>query len=161
VTNSIVSVEIAGQRYPIRSSLDVAAAFGVSGERQVTRFALAEGVTARVISSGRPVVVPQVSAEPMLRDRVIEGDRREATFVAAPILLNRRPVGARLPLRGLTANFLSGVCRMKCSWNRREWMNVSLVNATAWLAVAASSVAVTTDVYVPTGSRMPSVRRPS
>jgi Nif-specific regulatory protein len=75
-------------------SLDVAAAFGVAGERQVTRFALAEGVTARVITSGRPVVVPQVSAEPMLRDRVIEGDRREATFVAAPILLNRRPVGA-------------------------------------------------------------------
>ena len=23
---------------------------------------------------------------------------------------------------------------MKCSWNRREWMSVSLVNATAWLS---------------------------
>jgi Nif-specific regulatory protein len=76
--------------------LHVQAAHGVSLDRAGSRYGLAEGVTARVVESGKPVIVPQVSREPMLRDRLTrsESDRRDASFLCVPVVLNRKPVGA-------------------------------------------------------------------
>ncbi len=76
--------------------LHVQAAHGVSPDRVGARYGLGEGVTARVVESGKPVIVPQVSREPMLRDRVTRGDsdRRDASFICVPVTLNRKPVGA-------------------------------------------------------------------
>ena len=76
--------------------LHVDAAHGVPADRAGARYGLADGVTARVVESGKPVVVPQVSREPMFRDRAARGEfeRREESFIAVPIQLNRKPVGA-------------------------------------------------------------------
>jgi Nif-specific regulatory protein len=76
--------------------LHVDATHGVQADRAGARYGLAEGVTARVVESGKSVVVPQVSREPMFRDRLPrhEFDRREVSFVCVPIIVNRRPVGA-------------------------------------------------------------------
>jgi Nif-specific regulatory protein len=54
------------------------------------------GVTERVIDSAKAVVVPRVSQEPNLAPPATErsrGDQRELSFVAVPIMLNRRPTG--------------------------------------------------------------------
>ncbi len=60
------------------------AAHGLTADRAGARYGLADGVTARVVESGKPVVVPQVSREPMFRDRGLRGEfeRREESFIA-------------------------------------------------------------------------------
>jgi Nif-specific regulatory protein len=53
-----------------------------------------DAVARRVVDSGKPIVVPRVSEEPALAGTW--GDRARAerlTFVAVPVLLNRRPAG--------------------------------------------------------------------
>jgi Nif-specific regulatory protein len=76
--------------------LHVDAAHGLTADRAGARYGLADGVTARVVESGKPVVVPQISREPMFRERAGRGEfeRREESFIAVPIQLNRRTVGA-------------------------------------------------------------------
>jgi Nif-specific regulatory protein len=66
-----------------------------SGER--ARYRLGEGITGRVVESGKPVVVPQVSLEPMFLNRAGQRKSREAqnlTFICVPIIVNRKAVGA-------------------------------------------------------------------
>jgi Nif-specific regulatory protein len=61
------------------------------------RYRIGEGITGRVVESGKPIVVPQVSREPTLLRRASrrpELARHELSFICVPILLNRRAVGA-------------------------------------------------------------------
>ncbi|MEO7193097.1 MAG: sigma 54-interacting transcriptional regulator [Vicinamibacterales bacterium] len=76
--------------------LQVDATYGVQSDRAGLRYGLVDGVTARVVESAKPVIVPQVNREPMFRDRVPrnELDKREVSFVCVPILVNRKAVGA-------------------------------------------------------------------
>ncbi|ODS55396.1 MAG: sigma-54-dependent Fis family transcriptional regulator [Acidobacteria bacterium SCN 69-37] len=76
--------------------LHVEATYGVPADRAGARYGLAEGVTARVVESNRPVIVPQVSREPMFRDRLprSEFDTREVSFVCVPIPIHRKAIGA-------------------------------------------------------------------
>jgi Nif-specific regulatory protein len=52
---------------------------------------LGEGITGRVIESGKPIVIPQVSREPALLRR---RSGQEMSFISVPITLNRKAVGA-------------------------------------------------------------------
>src|SRR5499427_42796 len=48
------------------ADLKIQYAFGLSeGERQRGRYKVDEGVTGKVVASGRPIIVPQVSKEPL------------------------------------------------------------------------------------------------
>ena len=51
----------------------------------------------RVVDTGKPIVVPQVSREPMILNRVGQRkdlDKKDVTFVCVPFFVNNRPVGA-------------------------------------------------------------------
>jgi Nif-specific regulatory protein len=77
--------------------LCIEASVGLSNDGQSVRYLLGEGVTGRVVQTGKPVVVPQVSREPTFLNRA--GQRRysptwEITFVCVPILIHRKPVGS-------------------------------------------------------------------
>jgi Nif-specific regulatory protein len=77
--------------------IQVEAANGISPEGMKTRLVIGEGITGRVIESGKHVVVPQVSREPMLASRGAqkkEASRQEMTFMCVPVTLNRKAVGA-------------------------------------------------------------------
>jgi Nif-specific regulatory protein len=89
VRGAVALVNSAGQ-------LHVDATHGVQADRAGARYGLAEGVTARVVETGKSVVVPQVSREPTFRDRLPrhEIDKREVSFICVPIMLNRKTVGA-------------------------------------------------------------------
>ena len=67
-----------------------------SGVRRI-KYRIGEGITGRVVETGKPVVVPQVSREPMFLDRLgvrkTALSRQELTFICVPILVNRKPVG--------------------------------------------------------------------
>ncbi|HJU55451.1 MAG TPA: sigma 54-interacting transcriptional regulator [Pyrinomonadaceae bacterium] len=84
---------------PDSNDLYIAASHGVEdAAARRTRYQVGEGITGRVVQSGKPVIVPQVSLEPLFLDRL--GVRRrtlkqqELTFISVPILVNRRAVGA-------------------------------------------------------------------
>jgi Nif-specific regulatory protein len=79
--------------------LEIVASHGLDEikTRRVT-YKVGEGITGRVVQTGKPIVVPQVSREPMFIDRLgvrkkAQG-RQELTFVCVPILVNRKAVGA-------------------------------------------------------------------
>ncbi|HEV2669305.1 MAG TPA: nif-specific transcriptional activator NifA [Blastocatellia bacterium] len=76
--------------------LKIQYAYGLSeGERQRGRYKVDEGVTGKVVASGRPSVVPQVSKEPLFlyRTRKRSPDKEES-FICVPIKDRRKTVGA-------------------------------------------------------------------
>jgi Nif-specific regulatory protein len=67
---------------------------GSSGETPRSRTRAGDGMIGRVIETGRAVVVPQVSQEPLLQERGRRGEGRELSFICVPLSVNRRTVGA-------------------------------------------------------------------
>ena len=79
---------------PDSGHLYIAASSGLEPAGQRVRYRVGEGITGRVVASGRPVVVPQVSREPLFLHRAADRSRQETTFICVPILVNRQPAGA-------------------------------------------------------------------
>jgi Nif-specific regulatory protein len=76
--------------------LTVEAADGVEEPSHRIRYRVGEGITGRVVESGRPVVVPRVSREPELLHRAwrrVELSKGELSFVCVPILIDGKAVG--------------------------------------------------------------------
>jgi Nif-specific regulatory protein len=66
------------------------------GDVSRVRYQVGEGITGRVVQSGKPIVVPRVSREPAFLHRAArrpELAHHELSFVCVPILLNRRAAG--------------------------------------------------------------------
>jgi len=81
---------------PASDEIVVEAASGVSfAAARKARYKMGEGITGRVVQSGRPVIVPQVSREPLFLNRM-GGQRRkgEISFIAVPVVVDSQPVGA-------------------------------------------------------------------
>jgi Nif-specific regulatory protein len=78
------------------SELQIEASNGITADGQRARYKLGEGITGRVVESGKPVIVPQVSREPMLLNRAVQrkGLKDELTFICVPIVVGRKTVGA-------------------------------------------------------------------
>jgi Nif-specific regulatory protein len=77
--------------------LQVEASDGLDSPGYRVSYQLGEGITGRVVESGRPIVVPQISREPMFLNRAAkrsELPQQELSFICVPIILNRKPVGA-------------------------------------------------------------------
>jgi len=77
--------------------LQVEGTEGFEDRARAVRFKLGEGITGKVVESGRPIVVPRVSREPAflnLAPRRPEHPKQELSFVCVPIMLNRSAVGA-------------------------------------------------------------------
>ena len=78
------------------NELCIGASVGLSVDGQRARYHLGEGITGRVVETGKPVVIPQISKEPLFPNRA--GQRkyspdREVTFICIPIVINKKPVG--------------------------------------------------------------------
>jgi Nif-specific regulatory protein len=78
--------------------LAIEAASGVDWQTaRRARYRVGEGITGRVVQSGKPVVVPRVSHEPLFLNRtgvLKKTGRDEVTFVCVPITADTRAVGA-------------------------------------------------------------------
>jgi Nif-specific regulatory protein len=77
--------------------LHIEASIGISTEGQRARYRLGEGITGRVVQSAKPVVVPQISREPLFLNRAVkrkEMEGSELTFICVPIGGNKQPTGA-------------------------------------------------------------------
>jgi Nif-specific regulatory protein len=73
----------------------IEAAHGLSPQlaRRV-RYKLGEGVTGRVVLTGKPAIVPKTSESPDFLDRIQRGGRAETSFICVPILVGKEVVGA-------------------------------------------------------------------
>ena len=79
------------------AQIDVVASEGPVAGKADAKFRLGEGITGRVVQSGKPIVVPRVSREPMFLRRTSDRPElasHELSYVCVPILLNRKAVGA-------------------------------------------------------------------
>jgi Nif-specific regulatory protein len=69
---------------------------GLSDAGRFARYRLGEGITGRVVETGRPIVVPKVSREPMFLNRAGKRDlnKQEITYMCVPIVVKSKTVGA-------------------------------------------------------------------
>src|SRR5918999_6515627 len=77
--------------------LHVEAVEGFDDRARSVRYRVGEGITGKVVESGKPIVVPRVSREPALLNRAAKrGDasRQELSFICVPIIPQRTAVGA-------------------------------------------------------------------
>ena len=81
---------------PDTGLLQVEASEGLASEGRSARYAIGEGVTGRVVESGKPVIVPRASKEPMFLNRARRKnlDRRDISFICVPIQTGKKSVGA-------------------------------------------------------------------
>ena len=81
---------------PDSGLLHVEASEGLTPEGRSARYAIGEGVTGRVVESGKPVIVPQASKEPMFLNRARRKnlEQRDISFICVPILTRNKSVGA-------------------------------------------------------------------
>ncbi len=78
------------------SDLHIEASNGIAPEGQRARYSLGEGIVGRVVQSGKAIVIPRVSLEPMLLNRAFNRKklRGEESFLCVPIVSNRKVIGA-------------------------------------------------------------------
>jgi Nif-specific regulatory protein len=83
---------------PSGDAIDVVAAEGAAAGRKAdATFRLGEGITGRVVQSGKPIVVPRASREPLFLRRTSDRPElpsQEISYVSVPILLDRKAIGA-------------------------------------------------------------------
>jgi Nif-specific regulatory protein len=78
------------------NSLSMAASVGYRQDAAKTEYKTGEGLTGRVAETAKPIIVPQVSKEPMFLNRMSSWDAstdREQTFIGIPIVLDYRTLG--------------------------------------------------------------------
>lgn len=82
---------------PDTGRLRVEASCGVVGVGQNAEWKADEGITGRVVTSGKPVVITQISKEPSFLHRTgqrAQGSRSETSFICVPIFGTKQSVGA-------------------------------------------------------------------
>ena len=117
--------------------LHVEAVEGFEDRARTIRIKLGEGITGKVVESGKPIVVPRVSREPAflnLAPRRPEHPKQELSFICVPIGFDRRVVGAL----GVNLKFKPDEQEMKCliapeafaqvpnAWGKQGWTTVTL-----------------------------------
>ncbi len=72
-------------------------AYGLSrSEIKRGRYKIGEGITGKVVESGKPVIVPRISSEPLFLDRTGARKRTkksQTSFICVPVILQQRVIG--------------------------------------------------------------------
>jgi Nif-specific regulatory protein len=78
------------------SEIRVEVSAGLSDAGRIARYRLGEGITGRVVETGKPIVVPNVSREPMFLNRAGKRDlqKQDISYLCVPIVVKGKPVGA-------------------------------------------------------------------
>ncbi len=84
-------------RDPVKNEIVIEVAYGLS-ENAVRRgrYKIGEGITGRVIATGKAVTIPKVSEEPLYLDRTASwqnSDKAEASFICVPVKRGNSVIG--------------------------------------------------------------------
>ncbi|HUW58559.1 MAG TPA: sigma 54-interacting transcriptional regulator [Planctomycetota bacterium] len=78
--------------------ISIEAAYGLTeSQRRRGKYVLGEGVAGRVVQTGQPAVVPQISEEPLFLDRTGARSKlrkKDISFICVPIKLGNEVIGA-------------------------------------------------------------------
>jgi len=78
-------------------SLYMASSLGYRKDVAKTKYKFGEGLTGRIVETGKPIVVPRVSQEPLFLNRMSSFDQdneKEQSFIGVPITLDYKTLGA-------------------------------------------------------------------
>jgi Nif-specific regulatory protein len=82
---------------PDASEIRIEVAHNLSQEHsRKIRYSMGEGVTGKVMQTGKPMIVPKVSEEPLFLDRLDRWNaaKEEISFMCAPISIGQEAIGA-------------------------------------------------------------------
>ncbi len=82
---------------PETSEIHIVVAHGMASGVSRGRYMLGEGITGRVVASGRPMAIPHLDKEPLFLDRTrarSQLDKSKISFICVPIKEGRRVLGA-------------------------------------------------------------------
>ncbi len=77
-------------------TLTMAASVGYKKNVAKTKYKIGEGLTGRIAETGKPIIVPQVSKEPLFLNRMSSWDAEkntEQSFIGTPIILDFQSLG--------------------------------------------------------------------
>ncbi|HUV07173.1 MAG TPA: sigma 54-interacting transcriptional regulator [Spirochaetia bacterium] len=73
-------------------------AYGLSvSQKQKGRYNLGEGITGKVVQTGKPAIIPRIAEEPLFLDRTgarKKLDTRDISFICVPIKIGQETIGA-------------------------------------------------------------------
>ncbi len=83
---------------PVRNEINIEVAHGISkNAMSKVKYKLGEGITGRVIETGKGVAVPKISNEPLFLDRTASRKARqvqEISFICVPVKKGKQVIGA-------------------------------------------------------------------
>lgn len=83
---------------PVTNELKIEVAHGLSGkEKERGRYKIGEGITGKVVETGKPMIVPDIEAEPLFLGRTQARknlSERDFAFLCVPVKVGNRVVGA-------------------------------------------------------------------
>ncbi len=83
---------------PVRNEINIEVAHGISkSAMSKVKYKLGEGITGRVIETGKGIAIPKISNEPLFLDRTASRKTRlveEFSFICVPVKKGKRVVGA-------------------------------------------------------------------
>ena len=78
--------------------ISIELAYGLSKlEQKKGRYKLGEGITGKVVKTGKPVIVPRISEEPLFLNKTgarRKVDKKEISFICVPIKIGNEVIGA-------------------------------------------------------------------
>jgi len=83
---------------PLSNAISIEVAHGISSSKmESVTYKVGEGITGRVIESGKPIVIPKISEEPLFLNRTASRKKkqdRELSFICNPIKKGNQVIGA-------------------------------------------------------------------
>ncbi len=83
---------------PITGKLEIEVAHGITAEgKRRGKYKIGEGITGRVVSTGEPIIVPQISEEPLFLNRTKSRgniSEQKKSFLCVPIKDGQKVIGA-------------------------------------------------------------------
>ena len=83
---------------PMRNEINIEVAHGLAqSTMNRVKYKLGEGITGKVIETGKPVSIPKISEEPLFLDRTASRKKkqdREHSFICVPIIKGKQVIGA-------------------------------------------------------------------
>ena len=83
---------------PLKNEINIEVAHGISKNAMLkVKYKLGEGITGRVIETGKGVAIPKISDEPLFLDRTASRKARqvqEFSFICVPVKKGKQVIGA-------------------------------------------------------------------
>ena len=82
---------------PVRNEINIEVAHGISKQPWSAKYKIGEGITGRVIETGKALAIPKISEEPLFLNRTASRKmkmKQEISFICVPVKKGKQVIGA-------------------------------------------------------------------